>query len=163
MAGASLNPILLSMSTSIPAKLLFMLVKGWYNNIDSWMLQESKTEPEKPIHLMDRITFSKKPDLNSPYLIAAFAGWPDAAGVATRSVDYIVSKLKAKKFAEMDSEEFIDFNESRPMIVVDEGILQRLSLPRNDFYYRKSEGNSHDIILLRGTEPQLKWKTFSRR
>ncbi|MFC1919485.1 PAC2 family protein [Chloroflexota bacterium] len=109
---------------------------------------------------MDRITVLKTPELNNPRLIIAFAGWPDAAEVATRTVDYLVNKMKGIKFAEFDTDEFLDFTKSRPTIVVEDGVLTQINHPYNSFYYCRSDRPEHDLVLLQGTEPHLRWRTF---
>ncbi|MEW6034707.1 MAG: PAC2 family protein [Chloroflexota bacterium] len=111
--------------------------------------------------MMDNLVLLETPELKRPCLIAAFAGWPDAAEVASRSVNYLRHKLEAKRFAELSPEEFFDFAQCRPMVVAEEGALRRLRPPSNDLYYWKNQAGEHDLILLQGTEPQLKWKTFA--
>jgi len=110
---------------------------------------------------MDYLTFTENPDLRQPYLVAAFAGWPDAAEVATRSVACLIQKLGAKRFATMSPEEFYDFTARRPAVNVKDGAVARLKMPSNDFYYWSSPTGGNDVVLLMGTEPQLKWATFS--
>ena len=63
---------------------------------------------------MDGLIVHEMPEDNFPIMIVAFAGWPDAAESATRALKYLVRKLPAKKFAEIDPEEFYDFTVVRP-------------------------------------------------
>ena len=63
---------------------------------------------------MDALKIQELPSLRSPILIAAFAGWPDAAEVASGSARYLARKLRARRFAEIDPEEFYVFTETRP-------------------------------------------------
>ena len=42
------------------------------------------------------------PQANLPTMLVAFAGWPDAAEAATRAMRFLVRKLRATKFAEID-------------------------------------------------------------
>ena len=49
---------------------------------------------------LDQLVINEYPDLRHPSLVAAFAGWPDAAEVATGAVVYLVRKLNARKSAE---------------------------------------------------------------
>jgi proteasome assembly chaperone (PAC2) family protein len=110
---------------------------------------------------MDNVIYLEKPDLNSPYLVLAFGGWPDAAEVATRGVNHLIRQLKAKHFAEINCEEFFNYTQSRPMIVAEDGALCQLRFPAFDFYFCKGPADGHDLILMRGIEPELKWKTFA--
>lgn len=110
---------------------------------------------------MEDVLFLEKPELNSPYLVVAFGGWPDAAEVATRTVDHLIGQLKAWPFAEINGEEFFDFTKARPEIVVEDGLLRQLRLPTIESFFWKSPSSGHDIILTKGIEPELRWKTFA--
>lgn len=110
---------------------------------------------------MDEVVFLEKPELNRPHLVVAFGGWPDAAEVATRTVAHLIGQLKAWPFAEINGEEFFDFTKSRPEIVVEDGLLRQLRLPTIESFFWKSPSGGHDIILMRGIEPELRWKTFA--
>uniref|UniRef100_UPI0025809568 PAC2 family protein n=1 Tax=Arsenicicoccus sp. UBA2120 TaxID=1946055 RepID=UPI0025809568 len=48
-------------------------------------------------------------DLESPVMIVAFEGWNDAADAATSTVDHLLEQWDAEVFAELDPEEFYDF------------------------------------------------------
>lgn len=110
---------------------------------------------------MDSLTFIANPELRQPFLVAAFAGWPDAAEVSTRAVSCLIQKLGAKRFATLSPEDFFDFAANRPAVTVKEGAVARLKMPSNDFYYWNSPTGGNDVVLLLGAEPQLKWATFS--
>jgi len=110
---------------------------------------------------MEDILFLEKPELNRPHLVVAFGGWPDAAEVATRTVDNLIGQLKAWPFAEINGEEFFDFTKVRPEIIVEDGLLRQLRLPTIESFFWKSPSGGHDIILMKGMEPELKWKTFA--
>lgn len=110
---------------------------------------------------LDSIVFLEEPELNSPYLVTAFGGWPDAAKVTTRGMNHLLRQLKARHFAEVNSEEFLNYSQSRPMVVVDSGALNQMRFPSTDFHYWKSETGGHDIILMRGTEPEPRQRTFA--
>ena len=63
---------------------------------------------------MDGLILHEMPEPKLPTMIVAFAGWPDAAEAATTAVRHLVQTLPAKKFAEIDPEEFYDFTIVRP-------------------------------------------------
>lgn len=110
---------------------------------------------------MDGLILHEAPGQSFPTLIVAFAGWPDAAEAATRAARYLVRKLPAKKFAEIDPEEFYDFTMVRPQTRVDRQGKRTVRWPANDFYYFASEERSRRLILYIGTEPNLRWRAFS--
>ena len=51
---------------------------------------------------MDALKIQELPSLRSPILVAAFAGWPDAAEVASGTAHFLSRKLRARRFAEID-------------------------------------------------------------
>ena len=101
------------------------------------------------------------PELRKPTFIAAFRGWNDAGEAATVAVRHLVESWDAKLFASIDPEEFFDFTVTRPQIRVDEEGQRDLRWPRNRFYYHQREDAEEDVVLFLGTEPHLKWRTFS--
>lgn len=111
---------------------------------------------------MEHVHSYEHPALREPVLIAAFAGWNDAAEVATSSVRLIVRQLAGRRFAAIDPEEFYVFTETRPQVRIVGGSQRRIDWPANDFYYVRPPGGSRDCVLLLGIEPQLRWKTFSK-
>ena len=110
---------------------------------------------------MDGLIVHETPEQKFPTMIVAFAGWPDAAEAATRAVRYLVRKLPAKKFAEIDPEEFYDFTIVRPQTRVNRRGERTIRWPTNNFYYYESEEHSHGVILFVGTEPNLRWRAYS--
>ena len=110
---------------------------------------------------MDGLITYERPKAKLPTMLVSFAGWPDAAEGATRAVRYLVEKLSAKKFASIDPEEFYDFTVVRPQTEVDNGGERVVTWPGNDFYYHATEKRSRGLLLYVGTEPNLKWRTFS--
>jgi proteasome assembly chaperone (PAC2) family protein len=110
---------------------------------------------------MDGLNVHEMPAAKLTTMTVAFAGWPDAAEAATGAVDYLVEKLPAKKFAQIDPEEFYDFTVVRPQIRQGEHGERVIHWPANDFYYYAPEDGSGGLVLYSGTEPNLKWRTFS--
>ena len=110
---------------------------------------------------MDGLITYERPKAKLPTMLVSFAGWPDAAEGATRAVRYLVEKLSAKKFASIDPEEFYDFTVVRPQTEMTDGGERVVTWPGNDFYYHATEKRSRGLLLYVGTEPNLKWRTFS--
>ena len=110
---------------------------------------------------MDGLIEHEVPQGNLPTMLVAFAGWPDAAEAATRAMRFLVRKLRAKKFAEIDPEEFYDFTHVRPHSRVNRRGERVTRWPQNDFYYYSPDDESRSLLLFVGTEPNLKWRTYS--
>lgn len=110
---------------------------------------------------MDDLIIHEKPEGKFPTIIVAFAGWPDAAEAATRAIRHLTRKLPAKKFAEIDCEEFYDFTVVRPQTRVNRRGERTVRWPTNDFYYYTAEDPAKSLILYTGTEPNLRWRRFS--
>jgi len=104
---------------------------------------------------------AEPPQLRSPALVCAFAGWNDAAGSATAALTTAADSLDAELIAQVDPEEFFDFQANRPTITLSEGMSREIEWPGNALLAAKAEGAERDLILLAGTEPNLKWRTFS--
>lgn len=100
------------------------------------------------------------PDLDRPNVIAAFQGWNDAGQAATTAVRYLVESWKAEPFAKIDPEEYYSFTDTRPTIRITEGSQRELTWPSNQFFYYKGEGASPAAVLMIGTEPNLRWRSF---
>jgi proteasome assembly chaperone (PAC2) family protein len=111
---------------------------------------------------MEHIHMLERPKLRNPSLVAAFAGWNDAGDSATAAARYFIKKLSAHKFAEIDPEEFHVFTETRPRVRLVGGIHRRIDWPATAFFYASGLASENDLIVLVGTEPQLRWKLFVR-
>ena len=107
------------------------------------------------------VQYLTRPELRNPVVIAAFAGWNDAADAATTAIKVLVDRWQPTKFAEIESEEFYDFTETRPIVSANRGRVRSITWPSNAFMAYTNPGMDHDIILFLGAEPQLKWKTFT--
>ena len=111
---------------------------------------------------MEGLIITEMPEPKLLTMIVAFSGWPDAAESATRAVRYIVRKLPAKKFAEIDPEEFYDFTIVRSQTRVNRRGERIIRWPTNDFYYVSDPAHqSRGLVLYIGTEPNLRWRAFS--
>jgi proteasome assembly chaperone (PAC2) family protein len=108
---------------------------------------------------MEEIIYTEKPNLNKPYLIIGFEGWPNAGEVSSFALQHLVDSLRAKRFASIPTENFYEISSLRPMAVVKEGRLIELKSPGNHFYYVKSP-LFNDLILFYGVEPHLRWDRF---
>jgi len=101
------------------------------------------------------------PSLRSPVLVAAFAGWNDAASAATTALDAVAQSLEPEPVAAIDPEEFYDFQVTRPTVRLVDGISREIEWPANAFLAGRTSGAPHDLVLLSGVEPNLRWRGFS--
>lgn len=101
------------------------------------------------------------PELRSPILVCAFRGWNDAAASATTALGAVAASLDTVPIAEIDPEEFFDFQVNRPMISLVDGKTRQIDWPQNDIVAALAPDASRDLILLDGTEPNLRWRTFT--
>lgn len=100
-----------------------------------------------------------RPVLRGPIVIAAFEGWNDAGEAATQAVSHLTEVWDSQPFVEIDPEEFYDFTTVRPHVRIDDGNIRRIEWPSNEFRHAVNPGLP-DLVLLRGVEPQLRWRTF---
>ncbi len=110
---------------------------------------------------MDLLRWDDRPQLRRPVLVAAFEGWADAADAASDAVSWLASTWDARPFAGIDPEEFFDFTSTRPTVRLDEDLNRHVEWPRNVFSACSAPGSAHDVVLLQGVEPHLKWRTFA--
>ena len=111
---------------------------------------------------MDSLTWeSDLPHLRSPILVCAFRGWNDAAAAASTALTAVADSLDAELIARIDPEEYFDFQSTRPTITMDEGQTRRIEWPENNVIAVRVPSADRDLVLFDGTEPNLRWRTFS--
>jgi proteasome assembly chaperone (PAC2) family protein len=111
---------------------------------------------------MDHLRWEMNPPkLRRPILVCAFRGWNDAASAASSALETLCDSLEVDVLAELDPEEYFDFQANRPTISFTEGTHRRIEWPRNTFIAARAQGAERDLVLLDGTEPNLKWRTYS--
>ena len=101
-------------------------------------------------------------DLDNPVVIAAFEGWNDAGEAATSAVRYFLDRFNAVKIGTIDSEEFFDFTISRPVIEIPDE-QREIIWPATETYVAKMSDSKHDLVIIVGHEPQLRWRTFTEQ
>ena len=111
---------------------------------------------------MDSLTWEGDlPRLRSPILVCAFRGWNDAAAAASTALASIANDLEGEQIASIDPEDFFDFQSTRPTIQMDEGQTRRIEWPENNVIAVPVPSADRDLVLFDGTEPNLRWRTFS--
>jgi proteasome assembly chaperone (PAC2) family protein len=109
----------------------------------------------------EELRIERRPELTRPVLVAAFRGWNDGAQAATLAAGYLAKTWAAERFAEVDPEDFFDFQATRPHVSLEEGLTRRIDWPETAFYHARPDGLDRDVVLLLGIEPNLRWRTFS--
>jgi proteasome assembly chaperone (PAC2) family protein len=104
---------------------------------------------------------AEPPALRSPVMVAAFAGWNDAAGAATTALEAVAVSLGAEPVAEIDPEEFYDFQVTRPTIRMAEGETREVDWPANTVFAAAAPNAERDLVLVSGIEPNLRWRAFA--
>lgn len=94
-------------------------------------------------------------------MLAAFEGWNDAADAASGAVRYLRDRWAAQPFANIDPEEFFDFSSTRPEVRLSSGLDREIVWPGNELSFAALPGTRRDVVVLLGTEPQLRWRTFA--
>jgi predicted ATP-grasp superfamily ATP-dependent carboligase len=109
----------------------------------------------------EELRIASRPSLERPTLIAAFRGWNDGGQGASLAAGYLAKLWGAERFAEVDPENFFDFQATRPHVTLEEGVTRRIDWPATVFYHGRPPGLDHDVVLLLGIEPNLRWRTFT--
>lgn len=99
-------------------------------------------------------------------MVCGIDGWVNGGAAATGSVEYLVEKLKARKFAEIPIDRFHIFQAPgqlslRPHISIQDGLLKEHRFPQNQFFYGVNPNADNDLILFLGTEPNLNWEEYA--
>jgi proteasome assembly chaperone (PAC2) family protein len=101
------------------------------------------------------------PQLRSPALVCAFAGWNDAASAASAALETVAASLDVDVAARIDPEEFYDFQVNRPTIRLVEGQTRQIDWPENTLLTVSVPSAERDLVLLSGVEPNVRWRTFA--
>jgi proteasome assembly chaperone (PAC2) family protein len=101
-------------------------------------------------------------------MVIAFSGWNDAGEAATGATSHLLGTWTGEEFdiipeliAEVDPEDFYDFQVNRPLVNIDDSSIRTLSWPGAEVFALATPQFSHDFIVVRGVEPSMKWKRFT--
>ena len=106
---------------------------------------------------VDFVSIEREPTLRKPKLVAAFRGWNDAGGAASLAAGYLRAVTDAERCAVIDSEPFIDYQQTRPTVQLVDGDVRRLDWPVTEIYASAPS----DLVVVVGTEPNMRWRSFS--
>jgi proteasome assembly chaperone (PAC2) family protein len=103
--------------------------------------------------------FDGLPVLRTPVAVAAFEGWNDAADASTAAVEHLEDVWAARPVTALDPEDFYDLQVSRPILtLVDDA--RHIEWPTTRFAAASPPGADRDVVLIRGIEPSMRWRTF---
>lgn len=111
---------------------------------------------------MDPLRRFARPALRSPRALLAWEGWNDACDAASGATAYLLGQFDVEPFAVVEPEEFYDFQEHRPEVEVDGGGTRRLVWPATRAYALEMFDQPADVVVVTGTEPNYRWKTYTR-
>lgn len=92
---------------------------------------------------MEHVTLHRIPRLKKPVMLAV---WPGVSDVAMEVAAYLIERLDAKEFAEIDPTEFFT-----PVgIQVEDNVVQVPIFPQNKFFVIKTPKGKSDVIIFSG-------------
>ncbi|MEJ7790032.1 MAG: PAC2 family protein [Thermoleophilaceae bacterium] len=111
---------------------------------------------------MSDVTWTERPRLRRPVLVAAFSGWNDAGDAASAAVEFISERFEPSELARIDADEFTDYTSTRPTVRLDEGRTRDVEWPDTVISGASVTGADGDLAILEGAEPSLRWRRYSR-
>ena len=105
--------------------------------------------------------FDDLPPLHSPIMVVALRGWFDVAEVATGALERLMRDKPGPIVASIDPDPFFDFTQERPEVWIDDGATRHVRWPSNEFRDRTLLRQPHDLVVLGGVEPHLRYATFA--
>jgi proteasome assembly chaperone (PAC2) family protein len=102
------------------------------------------------------------PTLRGPVLIVALDGFVDAGSAASTASAFLRHRWRAEQIGWFDGDALIDYRARRPTAVVDSGVVRRIDWPDIELLAAPLDGSSHDVLLLLGPEPDMRWQAFCR-
>ena len=102
-------------------------------------------------------------------MVIAFSGWNDAGEGATGALNHLMSvwselspKILPVLIAEVDPEEFYDFQVNRPRVFTDETSTRSITWPTTKIYGITLASLDRDLVVVVGEEPSMRWKSFTQ-
>ena len=101
-------------------------------------------------------------------MVIAFSGWNDAGEAATGALSHLLAswtdsdtEVIPELIADVDPEDFYDFQVNRPIAYVDDSSIRGLTWPGTQVFGLRTPELENDFVFIRGVEPSMKWKTFA--
>lgn len=112
---------------------------------------------------MDGFAITDISGLRSPVVVMAFGGWSDTGTVTTDVTKKLADAYDAERFLTVDPEDYYVFTDTRPHVRMNEDGIREVRWPENEAWAAKLPGEEHDLILVSGQEPNLRWRGFATR
>ena len=109
------------------------------------------------VDLPDFVEIERTPKLRSPRLVAAFRGWNDAGASASLAAGYLRAATNAERFAVIDSEPFVDYQQTRPHVQLADGYVRNVEWPVTELFADEDS----DLVLVLGSEPNFRWRAYT--
>jgi len=113
--------------------------------------------------MADELTWSGNgvPTLHRPILVVALSGLFDVSGAATAALRHVLAAHTVESLGSIDPDPFYDFTQERPKVWLDEDDVRQISWPANELIAIRFAGHPHDLVVLAGVEPHVRWRTFA--
>jgi hypothetical protein len=100
-------------------------------------------------------------ELRDPIALAAFEGWNDAGDAASGAVAHLAEVWTANPVVALDPEPYHDFQVNRPTVSIADDGRHRITWPTTRISWARPPGAERDVVLVRGIEPSMRWRTFT--
>lgn len=110
---------------------------------------------------MSDVVWHALPTLRRPLFIAGFGGLFDIAETATAALTHLSSRGRPEIIASIDPEHFFNFTRHRPQVTFDDEERRQIVWPANDIAVLDDPAGVHDLVLLAGIEPDIRWRSFA--
>ncbi|WP_285724783.1 proteasome assembly chaperone family protein [Psychromicrobium xiongbiense] len=92
-------------------------------------------------------------------MLAAFEGWNDAGDAASDALKVLDGLWGAEPLATLESDEYYDFQFTRPAVRREESGRRRIQWPTTRL--TKASVGELDVIFVHGIEPSYRWRAFT--
>ncbi|WP_109774828.1 PAC2 family protein [Quadrisphaera granulorum] len=94
-------------------------------------------------------------------MLAAFEGWNDAGEAASGALDHLRRVWGAELVAELDPEEYHDFQVNRPQVSLDDDGKRSISWPTTRIFAATAPVSGRTVVLVHGIEPSMRWRRYT--
>ena len=101
------------------------------------------------------------PELVDPVMLCAFEGWNDAGDAASGAILHLEEVWSATQIAEIDPEDYYDFQVNRPEVVIEDG-ERSITWPTTRISVARIPLATRDVVLVAGIEPSMRWRAFTQ-
>ena len=95
--------------------------------------------------------------LAAPVLIQALSGWVDVGSAGTLAAARLAGE--GELVATFDTDALFDYRTNRPTLDIFDASMKQLTWP--ELTVRRASFGGRDLLVLTGTEPDLRWKEFA--